>query len=82
MLNQREAAEWARLSAWWLTWTPPEAPYQINSAVKVLVPSLCHAYYAARIKEGCTGQVQRGVLWMLREHWRMFGGPIACLPES
>lgn len=69
-----EQAEYERLCAWWLTWKPPVAPYQLDSATYVTDPQKNHAYYAARIKEGCCGQVQRSVADYLRRHWRMFGG--------
>lgn len=69
-----EETEYDRLVAWWLTWTPPAEPYRLDSATVVTDPRKNQAYYAARIKENCQGQVQRSVFDCLRRHWRLFGG--------
>lgn len=72
-LTPEEQAEWDRLSAWWLTWTPPNKMYTLSGHIRVTDVSAYHAYYADRIREGCRGLVQRGVLWVLKENWKRFG---------
>lgn len=74
-LTRDEQEEYERLAAWYLDWDPPAEGYPLSPGVEVLNPMLNHAYYCGAIRAGCAGQVQRHLLWWLRKHWELFGGP-------
>lgn len=74
MLTAAEQAEYARLVAWWLTWTPPAEPYQLDAATLVSSPQLSYDWMCATIREERGSQLQRARLDHLRRHWRLFGG--------
>lgn len=80
LLTAAELAEWESLCAWFLSWHPPAEPFDLGrnrcggALIRVVDPDAWHRYYAERIREGVSGQVQRGIFAHLRLVMRTFGG--------
>lgn len=74
LLSDAERAEWERLMAWFLAWTPPAESYGLGRHCVVAEPARNHEYLCARVREGPAGLVQRAMLVRLRAHWVIFGG--------
>lgn len=73
-MTTAEQAEYARLCAWWLAWTPPAEPYFLDAWTQVTEPERFYRWVCAAIAEGRSGQMQRALLDHLRRHYRLFGG--------
>lgn len=73
LLPPAERADLARLLAWYATFAPPTAPYQLSPGVTVSDPQRAHAYYRERIREGVRGQAEVGLCDWVRRHWERFG---------
>lgn len=76
LLTPFDEPSWDALSAWWLDWTPPAEPYQLDSAVLVSEPARNYEFHADLVRLGVAGQVQLALADWIKRHWRKFGGTL------